>query len=41
MTADTKPLKWNPNRWQDLFLDVTVPLLFAILTAGFFALAAQ
>jgi hypothetical protein len=41
MDADATPQRWTPNRWQDLFLDVTVPLIFALLTAGFFALAAQ
>jgi hypothetical protein len=40
MEANLKPLHWIPTRWQDLFLDVTVPLVFAVLTAGFFVLAA-
>jgi hypothetical protein len=39
-TDQTAP---NPNTqpWRDLIFDVTVPLVFAIMTAGFFALAAQ
>jgi len=41
MNAKARQLHWNPNRWQDLFLDITIPLVFAVITAGFFVLAAQ
>ena len=41
MEGNTKPRATNPTQWQDLFLDVIVPLVFAILTAGFWVLAAQ
>jgi hypothetical protein len=41
MAANVKSPNWNPDRWRDLLLDVTVPLFFAVMTAGFFALAAQ
>lgn len=41
--TDTKPrpLHWNPNRWQDLVLDISIPLIFALVTAAFFIFAAQ
>jgi hypothetical protein len=41
MDANVRSLHWNPNRWRDLVLDVTVPLVFAVATAGFFVLALQ
>jgi hypothetical protein len=41
MDANARPMHWNPHHWRDLVLDITVPLVFAILTAGFFVLAAQ
>jgi hypothetical protein len=41
MDADVTPQRWTMNRWQDLVLDVTIPLVFAVLTAGFLVLAAQ
>ena len=41
MHANTCPPHGNPNHWWDLVLDITVPLVFAVLTAGFFVLAAQ
>ncbi len=41
MAADVKTRGWKPDRWRDLFLDVTIPLFFAVMTAAFFALAAQ
>jgi hypothetical protein len=40
-TADQTAPTPTAQRWRDLVLDVTVPLFFAIMTAGFFALAAQ
>jgi hypothetical protein len=41
MNENVRPIRWNPNRWLDLVLDVTVPLIFAVLTAAFFVLAFQ
>lgn len=41
MAANAKVWSWNPNRLRDLALDIAVPLLFAVLTAGFFVLAAR
>jgi hypothetical protein len=41
MDTHVKPVHRTPGRGQDLLLDVTVPLVFAFLTAGFFALAAR
>ena len=41
MDANEKSPGWKHHRWQDLALDVTVPLVFAVMTAGFFALVAQ
>jgi hypothetical protein len=41
MTSDQSVPEPTAQRWRDLILDVTVPLFFAAMTAGFFALAAQ
>ena len=41
MAGNVKVWNWNPNRLRDLALDIAVPLLFAVLTAGFFVLAAR
>jgi hypothetical protein len=41
VNSTVKPLRWTPIRWQDRFFDVAVPLVFALLTAGFFAMAAR
>jgi len=41
MATDVKTPSWKPDRWRDLVLDVTIPLFFAVMTAGFLALAAQ
>ncbi len=41
MAGNVKVWSWNPNRLRDLALDIAVPLLFAVLTAGFFVLAAR
>ena len=41
MTSDVRAPGFDPTRWRDLLLDVTVPLFLAVMTAGFFALAAQ
>jgi hypothetical protein len=41
MTTDQAAPNPTAQRWRDLAFDVTVPLFFAIMTAGFFALAAQ
>jgi hypothetical protein len=41
MVTDVTAPHSTAQRWRDLVLDVTVPLIFAVMTAGFFALAAQ
>jgi hypothetical protein len=41
MVTDAATSNLTTQRWRDLLLDVTVPLFFAAMTAGFFALAAQ
>lgn len=41
MNATVRPMHWNPNRMRDLVLDIAIPLIFAVLTAAFFVLAAQ
>ena len=41
MDSDQTAPKPTAQRWRDLILDIAVPLFFAAMTAGFFALAAQ
>jgi hypothetical protein len=41
MVTDAAAPHPTAQRWRDLLLDVTVPLIFAIMTAGFIALATQ
>jgi hypothetical protein len=41
MVTDATAPNLTAQRWRDRLLDVTVPFIFAVMTAGFFALAAQ
>jgi hypothetical protein len=41
MDGNVKWLTWTSEHWQELLIDLSVPLAFAVLTAGFFVLAAR
>ncbi len=41
MHAKPTPAHLGSTRWQDLALDIAIPLIFAAATAGFFVLISQ